>query len=181
MVSTQTAKDFTPEPFTSVLARHGLRLVRGVTSTLQVNVGRRCNQTCRHCHLRCGPDRSETMSAQTARAVIDYARRGGFTSADVTGGAPELNPHVERLMDGLSGEVESLIFRANLTALMAPEQADLLDLLAERGVAIFASLPSVSAAQTDAQRGQGVFRRSIESLRRLNDRGYGTTNSGLVL
>lgn len=177
MVLAETAQD----NFQISLFRHGKKLVRDKTETLQVNVGLRCNQTCRHCHLRCGPARAEMMDAETAGAVIDYARRGEFITADLTGGAPELNPHIERLVDGLSREVSRLIFRANLTALMAPERAGLLDLLANRGVAIFASLPSVSAAQTDAQRGQGVFERSVESLRRLNDRCYGTENSGLVL
>lgn len=169
------------ETFPATLARHGQKLARDKTETLQINLGLRCNQTCRHCHLRCGPARSEVMDAETVGAVIDYARRGRFVSADLTGGAPELNPHIERLVDGLSRVVSRLIFRANLTALMAPERADLLDLLADRGAAIFASLPSVSAAQTDAQRGRGVFERSIEAVRRLNDRGYGTDNSGLVL
>lgn len=181
MVSPETAQESPIAPFPSVLAQHDQKLVRGVTNTLQVNVGLRCNQHCRHCHLRCGPGRSEMMDAGTVRAVIDYARRGGFTTADVTGGAPELNPRIDDLMDGLSREVSRLIFRANLTALTAPENAGLLDLLAERRVAIFASLPSVSAAQTDAQRGQGTFGRSIESMRRLNELGYGMENSGLVL
>ncbi len=169
------------ETFPATLARHGKTLVRDRTETLQINVGLRCNQVCRHCHLDCGPGRTELMDRDTVEAVVAYADRGGFKLADVTGGAPELNPHIERLIDGLTRVVPRVSFRANLTAIQDPDRTGLMDLLAERGVIVFASLPAVSAAQTDAQRGRGVFRRSIEGLRRLNDLGYGIGGSGLEL
>jgi radical SAM/Cys-rich protein len=176
-----SAETAAAETFPATLARHGKTLVRDQTETLQINVGLQCNQVCRHCHLGCGPDRTELMDRDTVEAVVAYAERGGFKLADVTGGAPELNPHIERLIGGLTQVVPRVSFRANLTAIQDPDRAHLMDLLAERGVAVFASLPAVSAAQTDAQRGRGVFERSIKGLRRLNDLGYGVDGTGLEL
>lgn len=167
--------------FAQNLRRHHLELARGQTTVLQVNLGLKCNQVCRHCHLRAGPGRTEVMGAATAQETLAYARRGGFATVDITGGAPELNPNLEMLLDGLGGLACRVILRANLTALGSPEHRRLIPRLAAGQVAVTASFPSLSAQQTQAQRGQDVFERSLECLRLLNQAGYGQPGSDLQL
>jgi radical SAM/Cys-rich protein len=167
--------------FGQTLRRHQLELLRGQTTVLQVNVGLACNQACRHCHLEAGPARSEAMDSATVDAVLAYARRGGFQVVDITGGAPELNPNLERMIEVFSGLAPRVILRANLTALGSPEHRGLIPGLAARKVAITASFPSLNAQQAEAQRGPGTFQRSLESLRLLNQAGYGQAGSGLEL
>lgn len=167
--------------FNRTLARHDRRLVRGQTTTLQINVGLRCNQTCRHCHLNAGPNRQENMDASTVDAVVAYARRGRFDTADITGGAPELNPHLAALITQLRPRVETLMMRCNLSVLTDGNHDHLVDMLRENRAVIVASLPALNASQTDAQRGEGVYQQSIDALHRLNDAGYGKPGSGLAL
>jgi radical SAM/Cys-rich protein len=169
----------TMESFSNALKVKGIDLVRAVTHTLQVNVGLLCNQTCRHCHLEAGPECREIMGPDTMDQVVDYARRGGFKTADITGGAPELNPHLRGLILGLSPHVTKVILRSNLSALADGQQHSLLELLTDHRVAIVASLPSLNEAQAEAQRGRGIFRASIDTLRKLNAIGYGQVGSGL--
>lgn len=169
-----------PEPFGDALRRHGLSLRRGRTSTLQVNVGAVCNLSCRHCHLSAGPDRAEAMTRQTAEEVIAYAERGGFSTVDITGGAPELNPNLERLITGVKPFVQKTIVRSNLT-LFTGGRERLPEFFAENGVVIATSLPSVNKGQTDAQRGDGVFEKVAGMVKRLNAMGYGVEGSGLEL
>lgn len=169
------------EPFRQALFRHGLNLARGKTTILQVNVGFICNQSCRHCHLSGGPGRKESMDIETAKAVIAYAGRGGFDTIDITGGAPELHPNVITLIEGLFPLAPRLLFRSNLSALDDGERDRLLDVLKAKKVVIVGSLPSLNEAQTDAQRGDGVFKKSIDALRRLNELGYGHGDTGLEL
>jgi len=147
---------------------------------LQVNVGKLCNQTCAHCHVDAGPDRREAMSPATAGKVIELLRRHDIGTLDITGGAPELNPQFRFLVDEGAKLGRRVIDRCNLTVLTLPGQADLLPFLAERKVVITASLPSFRQAGTDAQRGDGVFEKSIAALKMLNDVGYGK-GAGLVL
>jgi radical SAM/Cys-rich protein len=168
--------------FSETLSHKGLCLIRDVTTTLQINVGLLCNQACRHCHLEAGPHRRrEVMGLSTIDDVVAYARRGGFPAADITGGAPELNPHLPRLIAGLAPHVPKIMVRSNLTALADGAQAALLEFLQEHRVAVVASFPSLQEGQTDTQRGSGVFRASLHTLRRLNDLGYGQPGSGLEL
>lgn len=169
------------EPFQQTLLRHGLCLERDKTTILQVNVGLRCNQVCRHCHLSAGPGRKENMDSATVEDVIAYAKRGGFEAIDITGGAPELNPNIEKVVEELSPLAPRLMFRSNLSAISENETETLLDLLQDKGVVIIASFPSLNEAQADAQRGSGIFNRSIESLRMLNSLGYGHEGTGLEL
>ena len=145
--------------FADALSRRGVELRRGETTTLQVNVGFLCNQSCRHCHQGAGPDRTEVMSRETMDAVEAFARRGGFSTIDLTGGAPELVPGIEGFLERLAPLAPRILFRANLTALA--ERPGLLDLLGRLRVAIIASFPSLNASQTDTQRGNGVFQASI--------------------
>ena len=170
-----------PEPFAAALARHDRTLVRAETRVLQVNVGLVCNQACRHCHLEAGPDRTDqVMDRATMDAVIAYAARCGFAAVDVTGGAPELVPEIEHLLEGLRPLAPRLLFRSNLTAL-ADRGDGLAHRLRDLGAVIVTSLPSVSPSQTDALRGRGVADRSVAMLRRLNELGYGRGDTGLEL
>ncbi len=167
--------------FDDVLRTNGLPfLATSDIEVLQVNVGKLCNQTCAHCHVDAGPDRREAMTRETARQVIELLRRHPIRTLDITGGAPELNPQFRFLVDEAAKLGRRIIDRCNLTVLMLPAQDDLLLYLAERKVEVTASLPSFRQAGTDAQRGDGVFAKSIEALKKLNSVGYGK-GAGLVL
>jgi len=169
------------EPFEQSLTRCGLSLMRGRTRTLQINVGLICDLACRHCHLEAGPLRREIMTIETMDAVVDYAARVGFETIDVTGGAPELVPHIEYFLLRLSPHTSKLIVRTNLVALLRDETIGLMQLYRDLRVTIAASLPSTNASQADSQRGKGVWEKSIEVLRKLNELGYGVPGSGLEL
>lgn len=161
--------------FETVMAGIGAGpLVAGEIQVLQVNVGKLCNQTCDHCHVDAGPDRTEMMTAETAGQVIELLRRHPIPVLDLTGGAPELNPQFRRLVREASALGRKVLDRCNLTVLLIRNQSDLVDFLAEHEVEVVASLPCYSEARTDAQRGDGVFGKSIEALRKLNAAGYGT-------
>lgn len=167
-------------PFKAALAQHNLKLVRDNTHTLQVNLGFLCNQTCRHCHLNAGPGRKKNMDAATIEEVVAYAARNNFETIDLTGGAPELNVHLPRLIEDISPHAARIMLRSNLSALKE-KLPDLVDLLQHHRVAIVASLPSLNLTQTDSQRGEGIFQESVAVLKQLNKIGYGTGQSDLVL
>ncbi|QPD02891.1 MAG: Radical SAM protein [Candidatus Nitrospira kreftii] len=150
-------------------------------NVFQINVGKLCNQTCRHCHVDAGPDRPETMSLETAEQCIQALAKTDIPTVDITGGAPELNPHFRWLVEQARGLGRHVMDRCNLSVLLIPSQADLGKFLARHRVEIIASLPSYRASQTDAQRGDGIFQKSIEALRLLNRFGYGRLDSGLTL
>ena len=167
--------------FERTLDAAGGALRRAATETLQVNVGLLCNQECRHCHLEAGPKRTENMDRRTAAEVIAYARRCGYRTIDITGGAPELNPWIEELIEGFASQAARLMLRSNLTALKGGRHDRLMERLTAHKVVIVASLPALNAAQTDAQRGRRAFDRSIDALRKLNAIGYGRAGSELEL
>jgi len=169
------------EAFRHTLSMHGLGMFRGETNTLQINVGFLCNQSCRHCHLRAGPDRKENMNFKTAGQVVDYARRCSFETIDITGGAPELNPCIVFLIEELSSLSSKIMVRSNLSALNDGRHEHLFELFKERQVQIVASFPSLNQGQTDSQRGKGIFDMSIAALKKLNTLGYGLEGSGLEL
>jgi radical SAM/Cys-rich protein len=148
--------------------------------TLQVNLGYKCNQSCLHCHVNAGPQRTEMMDAETARLVIAVLHRRSIETLDLTGGAPELNLHFRWMVRAARALGVKVIDRCNLTILSEPGQEDLASFLAEQQVEVVASLPCYSAANVDRQRGDGVFERSIAGLRMLNGLGYGQ-GKGLVL
>jgi radical SAM/Cys-rich protein len=167
--------------FDGLLAERGLPpLTTSRIDVLQVNVGKLCNQTCAHCHVDAGPDRREAMTRETARQVIELLARHDIPTLDITGGAPELNPQFRFLVDEASRLGRRVIDRCNLTVLMLPGQSDLVPYLAGHRVEVTASLPSFRAVGTDAQRGEGVFAKSVAALRLLNAAGYGK-GGGLVL
>jgi radical SAM/Cys-rich protein len=156
-------------------------LRRGSLTTLQVNLGYRCNQSCLHCHVNAGPNRTEEMDGATVDLVLDVMRARGIATLDVTGGAPELNPHFRRLAAAARALGATVIDRCNLTILEEPGHEDLADFLAQHGIQVVASLPCYSQSNVDRQRGDGVFDKSIRGLRRLNALGYGAPGSPLTL
>ena len=169
-------------PFETQLDRIGLLplCATGIT-VFQINVGKLCNQTCRHCHVDAGPDRTESMSRETAALCMQALAKTDIPTVDITGGAPELNPNFRWLVEQARALGRHVLDRCNLSVLLIPSQADLAQFLAAHQVEIIASLPSYQASQTDAQRGNGIFKKSIEALRLLNRLGYGQPDSGLAL
>jgi radical SAM/Cys-rich protein len=140
----------------------------------QVNLGKLCNMTCRHCHVDAGPDRTDAMMDDaTLEQVLAAMRRSGAHTVDITGGAPELHPRFRDLVQAAVDAGKKAMDRCNLTVLLLPRNAGLVDWLAEREVEIVASLPHWRRPNTDAQRGDGVFERSVRALRVLNAAGYG--------
>lgn len=171
-----------PLPFALRLREAGLAPLHATGITvLQINVGKLCNQTCRHCHVDAGPDRPESMSREIAEQCLAALAQTDIPTVDLTGGAPELNPNFRWLVERTRALGRHVIDRCNLSVLLLPSQADLAHFLAEHRVEIIASLPSFRAGQTDAQRGEGIFEKSIEALRLLNQTGYGRPGSGLIL
>jgi radical SAM/Cys-rich protein len=156
-------------------------LRRGRLDTLQLNVGYRCNQSCVHCHVDASPYRTEEMSADVADLALTFLERQRIATLDITGGAPELNPHFRRLVTGARALGVRVVDRCNLTVLEEPDQEDLAAFLAGEQVEVTASMPCYLEDNIDRQRGKGVFAKSIRALQRLNALGYGRDGSGLVL
>jgi radical SAM/Cys-rich protein len=154
---------------------------RGPLDTLQVNVGYRCNQSCVHCHVGSSPHRTEEMGGSVIDTVLAFLEKRRVATLDITGGAPELNPHFRRLVGAARGIGVRVMDRCNLTILEVAGQEDLADFLAAEQVEIVASMPCYLEGNVDAQRGKGVFDGSIRGLRRLNALGYGRDGSGLTL
>jgi len=169
------------EPFIKMLAKHRIELKRERTHTLQLNVGFLCNQTCRHCHLDAGPGRRENMDQATVASVIAYAERNRFEVVDITGGAPELNPHIEMLIDRLAPVTPRLMLRSNLSVLTDGHHDGLIERLKTHRVVIVASFPALNETQVDSQRGKGIFATSVAALQKLNAQGYGCKDAGLEL
>lgn len=164
----------TASSFRSVLSEHGVgELTRGQLAELQINLGRLCNQACNHCHVDAGPKRTEIMTAETMSRIVDWARRARVTHADLTGGAPELNPGFRSFVDAFLDLGATVTARCNLTVMFEPDQEDLPGWYAARRVRLVCSLPCYTADNVDAQRGKGVFARSIRALQLLNEAGYG--------
>ncbi len=168
--------------FAERVARAGLPpLAATEIQVLQINVGKLCNQTCRHCHVDAGPDRTESMSRETAEACMEVLARTAIPTVDITGGAPELNSHFRWLVERSRQLGRRVLDRCNLSVLLLPSQRDLAEFLARHQVEVVASLPYHREEETDRQRGAGVFARSITALRLLNGLGYGRPGTGLVL
>ena len=154
---------------------------RGRLDTLQVNVGYRCNQSCVHCHVGASPHRTEEMSGEVADLGLEFLARRRIGTLDITGGAPELNPHFRRLVATARAMGVRVMDRCNLTILEVAGQEDLAEFLAGQQVEIIASMPCYLEDNVDRQRGKGVFGGSIRGLQRLNALGYGREGSGLIL
>jgi radical SAM/Cys-rich protein len=149
--------------------------------TLQVNLGKLCNQTCRHCHVDAGPTRTQVMTRETAELVVEVLRRHPIPSVDLTGGAPELNPNFEYLVEKAHALGRHVIDRSNLTVFYVEGRQHLPEFLRAHQVEVMASLPCYLEQNVEAQRGKGVYRKSIEALQWLNRLGYGHPETGLRL
>ncbi|MDA7904761.1 arsenosugar biosynthesis radical SAM protein ArsS [Rhodopirellula sp.] len=171
------------EPFAARVARDAETLTRGALTELQINLGKLCNQTCTHCHVDAGPTKTaENMTPRTANRISELAERcDSLTTVDLTGGAPELNQSFRKLVRHFRDSGLKVIDRCNLTILSEPGHEDLGDFLASNQVQVVASLPCYLEDNVDAQRGSGVFERSIKGLQQLNALGYGQNNSDLEL
>lgn len=159
--------------FEKQLTKHDLALRRGNLQTLQLNVGRKCNQACRHCHVDAAPWRTETLDQQTFERIVEWMERHRPPVVDITGGAPELSPYFRDLVRAARKVGGRVIDRNNLTILLEPGYEDLPEFLAEHEVEIIASLPCYLESNVARQRGSGVFQKSIQALQRLNQAGFG--------
>lgn len=160
--------------FEQKLGENGLLPLRATgIEILQINVGKRCNQTCRHCHVDAGPERREVMSREVIDAVFAFAEKAPVKTLDITGGAPELHPDFREIVMRASRAGMHVMHRCNLTAVQLPNYADIPQFLARHNVQVLASLPYFQPRETDTQRGNGVFDESIRTLRLLNTLGYG--------
>jgi radical SAM/Cys-rich protein len=169
------------QPFTERLHLNGGGLSRHGIDILQVNMGRYCNQACMHCHVESGPTRTEMMSRETVEAVLRFLAGTNIPTVDVTGGAPELNPHFKYLVESAVRFGRHVIDRCNLTVIFEPEKEYLPEFLKRHRVELVCSLPCYTEANVDRQRGKGTFDLSIRALKIFNALGYGQSKSGLVL
>ena len=172
----------TRKPFFETLTDYSIDLSRVALSTLQVNIGKLCNQACSHCHVEAGPKRTEIMERRTFDRILDLVQGlPELETIDITGGAPELNPHFRYFVSRLREMGKVVQDRCNLTVLFEKEQEDTPSFLREHQVRIVASLPCYSKKTVDKQRGNGVFDKSIRALKMLNDLGYGLDDTNLAL
>ena len=159
--------------FAQTLREHSrFPLARAALGELQINLGYKCNQACEHCHVEAGPKRTEMMDAQTADKIFDWAVQNKISGVDLTGGAPELNPNFRRLVERFRAADIAVTSRCNLTVLFEANQRDLAKWYAAHKVRLVCSLPCYTADNVEAQRGKGVFAKSIDALRELNAHGY---------
>ena len=149
--------------------------------TLQMNITRRCNLACKHCHVKAGPGRTEMMSREILTQCVQAAMHPAITMIDITGGAPEMHPDIEWLVGEMAVLGKRLLVRSNLVILLEPEYRHLIEMFAANKIELVGSLPDYRAQRSDRQRGSGVYDRIIEAMRQLNRIGYGVTGSGLVL
>jgi radical SAM/Cys-rich protein len=171
-----------PRSFEAALDAAGLLPLRPRrTDILQINIGKKCNQTCHHCHVDAGPDRTEIMPAAVIDACLAVLAANRIPTLDITGGAPELHPEFRRIVREATAHRCQVIDRCNLTVTRLPNYRWVPPFLAEHRVQVVASLPYFQERQTDTQRGEGVFGDSIDALRELNELGYGRPDSGLLL
>jgi len=168
--------------FTQTLKEHRLTLYCRTLETLQVNVGRLCNQTCKHCHIDAGPAQTDTMKKKTVDRILDLLQNAPYVkTVDITGGAPELNRHFRYFVSKVREMDRAVIDRCNLTVLFEPGQEDVAEFLQYHKVKIICSLPCYTEENVDKQRGNGVFKTSIKALLHLNNLGYGKPGTGLEL
>lgn len=168
--------------FAETLSRHNTSIRRRKVSTLQINIGKKCDLACHHCHVEAGPKNPDNMTAETVDRIIDLlSEPNDVEVVDITGGAPELNPHFKRLCIAVKDMGKTVYDRCNLTVLFEPGQETTAEFLAEHSVTVIASLPCYSMENVDQQRGKGVFDKSIRGLQLLNSLGYAQENSGLIL
>ncbi len=168
--------------FEDTLAQHMIKIMRTPLEILQVNMGKLCNQACMHCHVEAGPNQTETMQEKTINRLIELMGQSPtIKTVDITGGAPELNPHFRTLITAAKKQNKDVIDRCNLTIFFENGQKETMDFLQTHQVNIVASLPCYSKNNVDMQRGKGVFDKSIRALQLLNELGFGKNTSELEL
>lgn len=168
--------------FATKLAENNIDLKRTGVETLQINLGKLCNQACHHCHVEAGPLRTEIMQENTVDRLIELMKKTpSLKTIDLTGGAPEMNPYFKKLVKAARDLQLEVIDRCNLTIFFEKNYEDIPLFLKDQNVHIIASLPCYTKDNVDKQRGKGVFDKSIEGLKKLNDLGYGVEGSGLLL
>lgn len=170
-----------PVSFDEKLSAHGIELRSTNVEILQINVGKLCNQACKHCHVDASPKRTEIMTRATVEACLDVLRTHKIPTLDVTGGAPEMIPDFRYLVTEAAKTGAKIIVRHNLTVMFEKNQTDLPEFFRANRVEVVSSLPYFTSQQTDAQRGTGVFDLSIAAIKRLNAVGYGIEDSNLIL
>jgi radical SAM/Cys-rich protein len=167
--------------FDEKLKSGGLDLRAGKIEILQINVGKLCNQACKHCHVDASPKRTEIMTAETVEACLNALRNFQIPTLDITGGAPEMIPSFRYLVTEARKSGAHVMVRHNLTVMFEPNQTDLPEFFSENEIEVVSSLPYFLQQQTDAQRGTGVFEKSVEAIKHLNEVGYGIQGSNLIL
>lgn len=168
--------------FSTQLQNRNVSLMRDTVTTLQVNIGKLCNQACLHCHVEAGPLRKENMVPETVEQCLEFVRKNhSVNTIDITGGAPEMNPSFRYFVQELRKMGKQVIDRCNLTVFTEPNQEDTAEFLAANQVHVVASLPCYSKERVEKQRGRGVFGKSIAALQKLNSLGYGKEGTGLIL
>ncbi|MBK8927224.1 MAG: arsenosugar biosynthesis radical SAM protein ArsS [Crocinitomicaceae bacterium] len=169
--------------FSKKLDEHGLLPLTSTSLEIfQINLGKMCNQVCKHCHVDAGPNRREIMTRETMEQCLEAIKKSKVHTVDLTGGAPEMNPDFRWFVEQISMLGKKIIVRCNLTIIVANKKYhDLPEFYKKHGVEVVSSLPHFSAVRTDAQRGEGVFEKSINALKMLNAVGYGRHDSGLIL
>ena len=170
-----------PISFAGRLKQDRIELDRTSVDTLQLNLGKLCNQACKHCHVDAGPTRTEIMTRETMDLILSFLAKTGIATVDITGGAPEINPNFRYLTERIRSLGRQVMVRCNLTVLFEDGQEDLAEFYRDNCVALVCSLPCYMEENVDAQRGKGVFTKSIDALLALNDVGYGKPGSGLLL
>jgi radical SAM/Cys-rich protein len=169
------------QPFARQLQQLGNGLRKRKIEVLQINMGKYCNQACVHCHVEAGPSRKEMMTGDTVEAVLRFLERSTIPTVDITGGAPELNPHFDALVDRCVRLRRHVMDRCNLTVFFEPGKDHLPEFLRQNRVELMCSLPCYTEANVDLQRGKGTFELSIRALQMLNRLGYGHAGTGLQL
>lgn len=174
---------FSDHSFNSYLNKSGIgNLVSRKVEIFQINMGKMCNQTCKHCHVDAGPDRKEIMTRETMQLCLEKLSGTDIPVVDLTGGAPELNPDFRWFVIELKKMNRHIMVRCNLTIILSnPKFNDLPEFFAENNIEVVSSLPYYQKTNTDRQRGEGVFEKSIKALKMLNSAGYGKSGTGLTL
>ena len=173
-------KEAARSPFALKIRGDAPRFERTALDTLQVNVGKLCNQTCVHCHVGAGPHRKEIMTAETAGRILDWLAGSDIPAVDITGGAPELCPSFGTLVEGARSLGRRVMVRCNLTVIFEPGMDWLIDFYRTQGVELVCSLPCYLEENVDSQRGEGVYEKSVRALRALNEAGFGPPGEGVL-
>lgn len=183
VLNAMPASDVEFPKFGSVLKKHGVsQIIPRRLEILQLNIGKMCNQACKHCHVDAGPDRKEMMDRETMMHCLKVIEETGVGLVDITGGAPEMHPEFRWFASEIHARNAKMIVRCNLTIIVANKKYhDLPTFYAERGIHVVSSLPFYDARNVDRQRGDGTFEESITALKMLNEVGYGRAGTGLIL